>query len=131
MVYILNAQDCYQSPFQLATVRNRLFTAITRSKAWVRVLGVGDGMDRLIKEFEQIKQHDFKLAFRYPGADRRKQLNIVNRDMSATDQERRTKSTQQFASLLADLEAGKLFIEDLPKEQVNRLKEWLGARENR
>ena len=131
MVYILNAQDCYQSPGQLATVRNRLFTAITRSKAWVRVLGVGGDMDRLIAEFEQIKKNGFRLKFRYPNAEQRKQLNIVNRDMSASDQRRRTNSTKQFASLLADLEAEKLFIEDLPKEQVNKLKALLGAQENR
>jgi superfamily I DNA and RNA helicase len=45
MVYIINAQDCYYSFGNMATVRNRLFTAITRSKAWVRVLGFGKGMN--------------------------------------------------------------------------------------
>lgn len=40
MVYIVNAHDC-ESGWNLATIRNQLFTAITRSKAWVRVLGVG------------------------------------------------------------------------------------------
>jgi superfamily I DNA and RNA helicase len=43
MVYVLNAQDCFSAvlPREVARVRNRLFTAITRSKAWVRVLGIG------------------------------------------------------------------------------------------
>ena len=35
MVYVINAQDCHSSA-NLATIRNRLFTAITRSKAWPR-----------------------------------------------------------------------------------------------
>ncbi len=40
-VLVMNAQDCCKSCI-LATVRNQLFTAITRSKAWVRVTGIGD-----------------------------------------------------------------------------------------
>ena len=52
MVYIVNAQDCYSawSKAQLAVVRNRLFTAMTRSTAWVRVLGVGNIMNGLPKQ---------------------------------------------------------------------------------
>ena len=38
MVYIINAQDCFSAFGNLAGVRNRLFTAMTRSKAWVRVV---------------------------------------------------------------------------------------------
>lgn len=59
MVYIINAQDCYFSLGNLAGVRNRLFTAITRSKGWVRVLGVGKGMQQLMKEFDQVKEPEF------------------------------------------------------------------------
>ncbi|WP_419629534.1 DEAD/DEAH box helicase, partial [Thiolapillus sp.] len=52
MVYIVNAQDC-DTPFSgLATLRNRLFTAITRSKAWVRVIGYGKMMQNLADEYE-------------------------------------------------------------------------------
>lgn len=36
MVYIVNAQKCVNS-LQRRTDRNALFTAITRSKGWVRV----------------------------------------------------------------------------------------------
>ena len=39
MVYVINAQDCYGNPYNVARVRNQLFTAITRSKAWVKILG--------------------------------------------------------------------------------------------
>ena len=51
MVYIINADDCHSAVFELARIRNRLFTAITRSKAWVRVLGVGPRMKDLIREY--------------------------------------------------------------------------------
>ena len=45
MVYVINSDLCYDSTFELAKKRNQLFTAITRSKAWVRVLGVGENMN--------------------------------------------------------------------------------------
>src|SRR5690606_4687577 len=50
MVYVINAQDCNGSGTGLSSLRNRLFTAITRSKAWVRVIGYGPGMQALIDE---------------------------------------------------------------------------------
>ena len=72
MVYIINAQDCYDARDRrptapnLARIRNRLFTAITRSKAWVRVLGVGEEMKLLKEEYDRLAKEDFKLQFAYP-----------------------------------------------------------------
>jgi superfamily I DNA and RNA helicase len=43
MVYILNADYCTDD-LELIKLRNTLFTAITRSRAWVRITGVGDKM---------------------------------------------------------------------------------------
>ena len=88
MVYIINAQDCFESDENLSVVRNRLFTAITRSKAWVRVLGVGTQMRGLIEEFERVRSNDFRLAFRYPHAQQMKRLKIVNRDMPTVERRR-------------------------------------------
>ena len=47
MVYVINAQDCYGGKRNVGRIRNRLFVAITRSKAWVRVLGIGSRMAKL------------------------------------------------------------------------------------
>ena len=58
MVYIVNAQKCCNS-LQKISDRNSLFTAITRSKGWVRVLGYGDDMVKLCEEFKTIKEHNF------------------------------------------------------------------------
>lgn len=126
MVYIINAQDCYSSFGNLASVRNRLFTAITRSKAWVRVIGVGNGMQALIREFEQVKENAFSLRFRYPTEGERKHLNIVNRDMTEDERRRVRKKKDDFAQLLDDLEAGLVYPEDLGADQLTRLKALLG-----
>lgn len=85
MVYIVNAQKCVNS-LRRRSDRNALFTAITRSKGWVRVLGYGEDMDALNKEFEEIKAHDFKLHFdEYPDKEKQKQIFLNNRDIAQRD----------------------------------------------
>ena len=128
MIYIINAQDCYSSFGNMATVRNRLFTAITRSKAWVRVLGVGKGMQSLMQEFEQVTENDFRLHFRYPTEDERKHLNIVNRDMTEDERRRVRKKKDDLAQLLDDLEAGRVYAEDLGADQLKRLRSLLNSK---
>lgn len=82
MVYIINAQNCI-SHLTKRSDRNALFTAITRSKGWTRVLGYGTGMSDLCNEFNKIKENDFKLVFDpYPTADQQKELIINSRDVS-------------------------------------------------
>ncbi|HEY0964413.1 MAG TPA: ATP-binding domain-containing protein, partial [Candidatus Paceibacterota bacterium] len=46
MIYIMDGHFAYSGP-QLTSGRNKLFSAITRSKAWVRVTGVGEKMTEL------------------------------------------------------------------------------------
>lgn len=85
MVYIVNAQKCVNS-LRRRSDRNALFTAITRSKGWVRVLGYGEDMDALNREFEEIKAHDFKLHFdEYPDKEKQKQIFLNNRDIAQKD----------------------------------------------
>ncbi|MCG7929951.1 MAG: ATP-binding domain-containing protein [Candidatus Thiodiazotropha lotti] len=122
MVYIINAQDCYSSFGNLATIRNRLFTAITRSKAWVRVLGVGKGMEALKQEFDEVKANEFTLRFKYPTENERKHINIVNRDMTEEERRRVKRKKDDLAQLLDDLEKGRVFAEDLGAEQLQRLR---------
>lgn len=126
MVYVINAQDCYASPFQLSTVRNRLFTAITRSKAWVRVLGVGDGMQGLIEEFKRVKSLGFKLEFNYPDAELRKQLKIVNRDRSLKAYSRLKDVEKSIVDIFKALQSGEIQKEDLSPEMLDELKNLLG-----
>jgi superfamily I DNA and RNA helicase len=129
MVYVINAQDCYSSflPSELATARNRLFTAITRSKAWVRVLGVGPAMTALREEFERVKTRDFRLEFVYPTEEKMKQLRIINRDMTTAEREVAKKKLSEGASFLEALERGELELEDLSQELRERLARALGG----
>ncbi|MDR4470227.1 MAG: ATP-binding domain-containing protein [Nitrospira sp.] len=130
MVYVINAQDCFSAllPRDVARVRNRLFTAITRSKAWVRVLGVGMAMSALKAEFEKAKAEDFALSFRYPTEEERQKMTIVNRDMSKAEQDRSAKRRNNFADIIASLESGESFIEDYPEALVKKLEAFLARK---
>lgn len=125
MVYIVNAQDCHSAAWNLARIRNRLFTAITRSKAWVRVLGVGDSMRHLIKEYETLKEKNFELHFRYPTEAQRKELKIIHRDLTSKDRKLLEDRKKGLGDLLADLEAGNIHPEDLDEGLKTKLTELL------
>ncbi len=129
MVYIINGQDCYDSFGSLATVRNQLFTAITRSKAWVRVLGVGENMKLLQQEFESVKNNNFQLKFEYPTEKLRKKLNIVNRDMTDAEKKKVRKVDNSLAELVNDLQTGSVQLDDLNPEQLKVLKQILENKE--
>lgn len=130
MVYIMNADHCARSFGNLARVRNQLFTAMTRSKSWVRVLGVGNDMKILIDEFEKVRKSNFQLEFDYPTEEVRRTMNIINRDMTDAEKQAARASTIQINKLVDDVDAGKVLIEDLPEDVLERLRAMLnnGAR---
>ncbi len=125
MVYIINAQDCHSSLRNLASIRNQLFTAITRSKAWIRVLGVGSRMKEIIKEYDKLKSQGFKLQFIYPTEKQREQLRIVHRDMTTAERRRLEQRQKSLFDLIKDIESGNIHIEDLDEAAVARLREFL------
>jgi superfamily I DNA and RNA helicase len=126
MVYVINAESCFESFGDTARVRNQLFTAITRSKAWVRVLGVGSQMQGLIDEFSKVKENQFKLNFVYPTSEQRKSLTIVNRDMSSEEKKKVKQGKTSANDLIDALESGKMYVEDLTPDQRERLRKLLG-----
>ncbi|WP_374008462.1 DEAD/DEAH box helicase [Leifsonia sp. LS-T14] len=113
MVYVVNAQEGVDAQYNLSTIRNRLFTAITRSKAWVRVVGVGPEMDKLVAEFEAAKANRFSLHFRYPTAAEREKLTMLHRDVSPELADTIRERKRSVQELLADLEQARIFPEDL------------------
>ncbi|MYB40362.1 AAA family ATPase [Candidatus Saccharibacteria bacterium] len=119
MVYVINAQDCNLPTMNLASIRNQLFTAITRSKSWIRVLGVGSHMDSLIEEFQRLKEANFVLRFHYPTSEQRENLRIVHRDMGGADQATGQGRQPEIQMLLQDWEAGNIEAEDA----MSRLRE--------
>ena len=128
MVYVINAQDCYNSSLELGKVRNRLFTAMTRSKAWVRVVGYGARMVDLKSEFQEIVDNKFRLKFVYPNQALRNRLRVVNRDMSADEKKCVRSARKQMSSLVQQLKAGDVQVDDLPDDELDALRMFLGQR---
>ncbi len=126
MVYVVNAEEAHGSTANLAHVRNRLFTAITRSTAWVRVCGIGPEMDSLIEEYEQVSTANFELSFRYPTQDELEHLTVVHRDMSGKEQKDWEKRLKSLDGLIDDLQHGRILLEDIDGEQLATLRELLG-----
>lgn len=131
MVYIINAQDCYDARDRrptapnLARVRNRLFTAITRSKAWVRVLGVGEEMKLLKEEYDRLAKEDFKLQFAYPTKEQRKRMHMVHRDVSRENGKLIREDRENLSRIVSDIRSGKVRLADFDKETLSELRKEL------
>ncbi len=125
MVYIINAQDCHSAVRNLASIRIGLFTAITRSKAWVRVLGFGESMAMLKSEYEKLKARRFELRFTYPTSEQRERLRLIHKDMTTADLKRFRNRDRHLDDLLFELESGEVQIEDLDEKTVARFRQVL------
>ncbi len=124
MVYIVHAESCFDAPsYDLARIRNQLFTAITRSKAWVRVVGIGEEMNQLISEYQKVKEREFTLDFIYPTREQRARMNVVNRDMSKAEKNRIAKNQRNLATLIDELQRGVVHPEDFDKAQIAQLQQ--------
>lgn len=102
---------------------------MTRSKAWVRVLGVGERMDDLIGEYRRIREREFRLEFKYPTEEQRKKLKLINREKPGQKPGRRKKANvENIDSFLNLLETGELDLDQLSRVQRDRLEQVLRSR---
>jgi superfamily I DNA and RNA helicase len=125
MIYIIDAHECF-SGSELARKRNVLFTAITRSKAWVRVSGYGSNMVKLSEEFDRIKNANFSLDFPYPTQRERENMNIVNRDRSISQRKVLERKNKELDDIVDLLDRGEIRMDDFSPEKISRLRELLG-----
>lgn len=130
MVYIINSDYCYNSD-SLAQKRNILFTAITRSKAWVRVLGVGPQMKELTEEYNQLKNNDFKLKFKYPSSEDMRKMILSHRERTKSEKGFIKSANDGLNMLMTSLESGLTIDElNLKPEDIKRLREIIKKDDN-
>ena len=115
MVYVINSHDGISNEYRQSNIRNRLFAAITRSKAWVRVLGVGEEMQQLVQEFEELKRADFELKFRYPSATERNELRIVHKESAMDEEDDLTRKRVRVDEIVREYREGKLDEKSMEK----------------
>lgn len=124
MVYIVNAEFC-QSGFELSRKRNILFTAITRSRCWVRILGVGSAMAELKTEVNKVRSENFELGFTYPDEKQIKQMARVHRDMSEEERKDWEQKINTVSDVVRAVKEGSLPLEALPDEDFREALEKL------
>ena len=115
MVYILNSQDCVRGHEQI-TLRNTLFTAITRSKAWVRICGWGPQMDELRNEVESIQGSDYRLSFSIPTDDQLHNMRQIHRERTAGERARANEAESALRNFIEAMKRGDTSLEELPIE---------------
>lgn len=126
MVYVANAQACY-SGYELIKLRNILFTAITRCRAWVRICGWGKDIAPLMDEINAVRDNQYRLSFRIPSSDELKELRRIHRDRTAGEKAELKKFEKQLRSDLERVVSGEIPMEALAPE-VRDLLEQLKAR---
>ena len=127
MVYVANSQFCFGGA-GLMKLRNTLFTAITRSRAWVRLYGWGDEMPKLIGEIDGTRKRDYGLEFRIPSRAELTKIHRVNRERTPDEQaklEGWERALQEFADAL---QSGDVAPENLDAELMRRLREYLATK---
>lgn len=124
VVYLINADLCAKG-INLSRKRNIIFTAMTRSKAWVRVSGLGADMEVLIQEFNRIKEENFQLQFVYPNEQQRKSMRIIHRDMTQNELRDIKISNNSLADVASKIKNGEIQKEDLDEDTINILKDVL------
>jgi superfamily I DNA and RNA helicase len=121
MVYLLNSQYGFEGP-ELIKRRNALFTAITRSRAWVRVCGYGPAMADLKVEIERVIQNEFKLEFTVPHPDELAQIRKIHRDRTKGEQEEIEKIHAAVKKYIAGVETGDISPEAIPRSVREKLR---------
>lgn len=120
VIYVMDADFC-ASGSELIKKRNILFTAITRSRGWVRICGCGDGMRILLGEFNQLKAKGFKMDFTIPTQEELKRMRTLYRDITTDDLRKAAELKKAFEKLPADAEEANAVLQALPKQLRDRI----------
>ncbi len=124
MVYILDSDRCFGGS-ELIRKRNILFTAVTRSKAWVRMTGCGPAMHSLLREVNRVVENNFVLNFKIPSELDIASFRRIHRDMTDEERRKQQKTVKDLKQVLNELEQGNVSLSDLDPQTRQRLKLWL------
>jgi superfamily I DNA and RNA helicase len=125
MVYVLNSEYAFEG-FELSKRRNIIFTAITRSKAWVRLYGCGPAMEGLKKEVDKVIADKYQLKFKVPTVPDLERLRKIHRDMTPRERVKAQKMQQNLEDFVLQVESGNIAIENLPYELRTQLEALFG-----
>jgi superfamily I DNA and RNA helicase len=82
-------------------------------------------VDNLIKEYREVARRDYRLEFKYPDAETRKNLRIISRDITRQRSRRRERDVADLRRILESIDRGEVDIDDLPAKMRQRLSKLL------
>lgn len=105
IVYILSFDYLYDYVLEIG-MRNRAFTSISRSKAWLRISGVGENMKKALREIEKILGDIPYFKFEVPD----KESILRNLDAAGETTRRKTelKQTKKSVKVLSEVDLAAL-----------------------
>ena len=98
MVYIIGADSLINGRYDIVS-RNKIFTAFTRAKAWIKFSGVGKHFDYIINEINVAKEKFPNLEFTYPGSE---EIKTLRRELAKENE----KKNRDLAALMDTLDGG-------------------------
>lgn len=114
MVYVVNSDYCYEG-VELIKLRNTIFTAITRSRAWVRICGVGSYMDNLTTEINAFINKQYVLNFKIPTKAEMNKLRIINRERSVSETQKIEEAQKGMRTLIDLINKGEIDASQIPE----------------
>jgi len=120
MVYVLNCNFCAKG-YELIKLRNILFTAITRSRAWVRLCGFGDLMKIIEDEINFVHENEYDLKFKIPTESELENLRKIHRDRTAGEKVAIRKAEKGLKDFFTAILEGDMDLENLPTELRSKL----------
>jgi superfamily I DNA and RNA helicase len=120
VVYVINSHECVAG-YEQIKLRNILFTAITRCRAWIRLCGIGPAMDLLVEEVDKVRNHQFRLEFNIPTEPELQKLRTIHRELTAAERAKVEKAERGLNEFLEAVRRGDLALESLPLELRTKL----------
>ena len=119
MVYFANAHECLDGTNPIK-MRNKLYTGITRSFAWVRLCGVGRRGKVLEAEFQNIVKDKYTLNFNYPTQQETKDIEKYYHQVKPhkIQVDRKISEFNEFINMVGD---NKIAADDLPSSLRKKL----------
>jgi superfamily I DNA and RNA helicase len=106
-VYICGTDSVFSRKNDI-TERNKIFTAMTRSLAWVTITGMGNSVSICIDELKNLVENDYKLIFTQPTQN---EVNTIRQEINENQQ-----ILNEIERLADKLEKGGFSKEDLQKQ---------------
>lgn len=108
MVFVVGC-DVFEGAKNSKSMRNKIFTAFTRAKAWLRISGVKIADKSLVREIEEVKKNNFELRFTY------KEAEIIKRDLADINK-KRTEERESVAAFFKDR-----MKDGMSKEEIQKI----------